>query len=50
MPSLPSSARFVSATTYEVPSVREDSLSDPYWAALYRGARRPREAAPAGSR
>jgi cell wall-associated NlpC family hydrolase len=32
--------RFISATTYQTPSVREDSLDDPYWAGLYRGARR----------
>jgi cell wall-associated NlpC family hydrolase len=32
--------RFISATTYQAPVVREDSLDDPYWAALYRGARR----------
>ena len=32
--------RFISATTYQTPVVREDSLDDPYWAALYRGARR----------
>lgn len=32
--------RFISATTYQTPAVREDSLDDPYWAALYRGARR----------
>jgi hypothetical protein len=34
--------RFVDATTYRTPAVREDRLSDPHWAALYRGARRPR--------
>jgi gamma-D-glutamyl-L-lysine dipeptidyl-peptidase len=33
---------FVSATTYARPMVRRDRLDDPYWAALYRGARRPR--------
>jgi cell wall-associated NlpC family hydrolase len=33
-------ARFISATTYQTPVVREDSLDDPYWAALFRGARR----------
>jgi cell wall-associated NlpC family hydrolase len=32
--------RFISATTYQTPVVREDSLDDPYWANLYRGARR----------
>jgi cell wall-associated NlpC family hydrolase len=32
--------RFISATTYQTPVVREDSLDDPYWAAIYRGARR----------
>ncbi len=31
---------FVSATTYRAPVVRVDSLEDPYWAGLYRGARR----------
>ncbi|MGE5126082.1 MAG: NlpC/P60 family protein [Betaproteobacteria bacterium] len=34
--------RFVSATTNRTPVVREDRLSDPHWAALYQGARRPR--------
>ena len=34
--------RFVSATTHEVPSVHEDRLDDPYWSAIYQGARRPR--------
>jgi cell wall-associated NlpC family hydrolase len=34
--------RFVSATTYSRPMVREDRLDDPRWAALYLGARRPR--------
>lgn len=34
--------RFLSATTYMRPMVREDRLDDPYWAPLYRGARRPR--------
>jgi len=33
---------FVSATTYARPMVRRDRLDDPYWAPLYRGARRPR--------
>ena len=32
--------RFISATTYQQPVVREDSLDDPYWSAIYRGARR----------
>lgn len=32
--------RFISATTYQTPVVREDSLDDPYWAPLFRGARR----------
>ena len=32
--------RFLSATTYQTPVVREDTLDDPHWAALYRGARR----------
>lgn len=32
--------RFISATTYQVPVVREDSLDDPHWAHLFRGARR----------
>ena len=32
--------RFISATTYQAPVVREDSLDDPYWASIYRGARR----------
>jgi len=32
--------RFVSATTYRVPTVRVDRLDDPYWARLYRSARR----------
>ncbi len=34
--------RFINATTYRTPTVREDRLSDPHWASLYRGARRPR--------
>jgi gamma-D-glutamyl-L-lysine dipeptidyl-peptidase len=38
--------RFINATTYTAPMVREDSLDDPHWAALYRGARRPGAAAP----
>jgi len=32
--------RFVSATTYRSPTVRVDRLADPYWAGLYRAARR----------
>ena len=32
--------RFISATTYQTPVVREDSLDDPHWSALFRGARR----------
>ena len=32
--------RFISATTYQAPVVREDSLEDPHWASLFRGARR----------
>jgi cell wall-associated NlpC family hydrolase len=31
---------FISATTRSRPEVRVDSLSDPYWKRLYRGARR----------
>jgi hypothetical protein len=34
--------RFINATTYRTPMVREDRLADRHWAALYRGARRPR--------
>jgi peptidoglycan endopeptidase LytF len=34
--------RFLSATTHARPMVHEDQLDDPYWAPLYRGARRPR--------
>jgi cell wall-associated NlpC family hydrolase len=34
--------RFISATTWTTPMVREDNLDDPHWTALYRGARRPR--------
>jgi cell wall-associated NlpC family hydrolase len=33
--------RFINATTHTRPDVHEESLDDPYWAALYRGARRP---------
>jgi cell wall-associated NlpC family hydrolase len=32
--------RFISATTYQTPAVREDSLDDPHWAPLFVGARR----------
>src|SRR5688572_29535020 len=32
--------RFISATTYQTPVVREDSLDDPAWTPLFRGARR----------
>jgi cell wall-associated NlpC family hydrolase len=32
--------RFISATTWQTPMVREDSLDDPHWAGLFRGARR----------
>jgi cell wall-associated NlpC family hydrolase len=34
--------RFINATTYETPVVREDRLDDDHWVALYQGARRPR--------
>ena len=37
--------RFINATAHEVPTVREDRLDDPYWTAIYQGARRPRSAA-----
>jgi gamma-D-glutamyl-L-lysine dipeptidyl-peptidase len=33
--------RFINATTHSHPDVHEESLDDPYWVALYRGARRP---------
>jgi cell wall-associated NlpC family hydrolase len=33
--------RFINATTHARPDVHEESLDDPYWVALYRGARRP---------
>jgi cell wall-associated NlpC family hydrolase len=33
--------RFINATTYETPAVREDRLDDPHWIELYKGARRP---------
>jgi len=34
--------RFVNATTYQAPVVREDRLDDPHWSSIYQGARRPR--------
>jgi gamma-D-glutamyl-L-lysine dipeptidyl-peptidase len=34
--------RFISATTHLSPIVQESGLDEPYWAALYQGARRPR--------
>jgi cell wall-associated NlpC family hydrolase len=34
--------RFINATTYQTPVVREDRLDDPHWSSLYQGARRPR--------
>ena len=34
--------RFINATTYEAPVVREDRLDDPHWSSIYQGARRPR--------
>ena len=43
--------RFLSATTYQAPVVREDSLDDPHWAPSSRGAahaRRTRPIAEAG--
>ncbi len=33
--------RFVHATTHASPRVQESALDEPYWTALYRGARRP---------
>jgi gamma-D-glutamyl-L-lysine dipeptidyl-peptidase len=33
--------RFINATTHTRPDVHEESLDDPYWVPLYRGARRP---------
>lgn len=33
--------RFINATTHTHPDVHEEVLDDPYWVALYRGARRP---------
>jgi hypothetical protein len=35
-------SRFINATTYETPTVREDDLDDPHWSAIYQGGRRPR--------
>jgi gamma-D-glutamyl-L-lysine dipeptidyl-peptidase len=32
--------RFINATTHTRPDVHEESLDDPYWVALFRGARR----------
>lgn len=34
--------RFIDATTYQAPMVREDRLDDPHWSSIYQGARRPR--------
>jgi cell wall-associated NlpC family hydrolase len=34
--------RFISATTYQTPMVREETLDDPYRASRFQGARRPR--------
>jgi cell wall-associated NlpC family hydrolase len=34
--------RFINATTYQAPVVREDRLDDPHWSSIYQGARRPR--------
>jgi cell wall-associated NlpC family hydrolase len=34
--------RFLNATTYKTPVVREDRLDDPHWTELFQGARRPR--------
>ncbi len=34
--------RFVHATTHDSPRVQESRLDEPYWSALYRGARRVR--------
>ena len=33
--------RFINATTHTRPDVHEESMDDPYWVPLYRGARRP---------
>jgi cell wall-associated NlpC family hydrolase len=33
--------RFINATTHTRPDVHEESLDDPHWVALFRGARRP---------
>jgi cell wall-associated NlpC family hydrolase len=41
--------RFLSATTYVTPTVHEDRLDDPYWARIYRGARRHGASAPASN-
>jgi cell wall-associated NlpC family hydrolase len=35
-------ARFINATTYQTPMVREDTLDDPHWSPIFQGARRPR--------
>ena len=35
-------ARFINATTYQTPTVREDTLDDPHWSPIFQGARRPR--------
>jgi cell wall-associated NlpC family hydrolase len=35
------SGTFINATTHGTPTVHEESLDDPHWRALYRGARRP---------
>jgi cell wall-associated NlpC family hydrolase len=42
--------RFLDATTYQAPMVREDALDDPHWVELYKGARRPGAAPAAGPR
>jgi len=34
--------RFISATVHGAPVVQESGLDEPYWAELYKGARRPR--------
>jgi len=34
--------RFISATVHDAPVVQESGLDEPYWAELYKGARRPR--------
>jgi len=33
--------RFLSATTYQTPIVQESGIDEPYWTAIYMGARRP---------